>query len=222
MSYVQSAVGSTNGATSLAVTLSGVTTGDAIFVGIVTSGSSTTISTVSDGTNSYSRVSGRNFLAGAGGTEIWAAYNVTGGNLTVTVTASASVQIGVVLDEWSSVVTSSAFDVQSTSTGTSTALNSGSATTNQASEAIVGMFSTAGTGLTAGTGYTMRKTGTTTSYQFGLEDEQVSSAGSYSAAATINSSQTWTACMATFKLTASGSLVPTLPRVRIFTRRVQL
>lgn len=204
LAEVQSNDAGTTSATSLQVTLTGAATGNLVVVGIVCGGPTTTVNSVADTVNTYTRCSGRTFLSGAGGCEIWYAKNITGGNLTITVSISGTFAITVFATEYSGADTTAPFDVQATTSGTSTTPDSGSATTTAANEILAGMLSVSGatSAFTPGTGYTRRGNAET----LGIwEDQIVSSTGSYSANGTLSSSQGWVACLATFK--AAGGVV---------------
>ena len=195
--YVQSVSSGLFAASTGSVTLSGVVTGDLVPLGLYSTGSGTTVSSVSDGVNTWTRRAGRQFQAGAGGSEIWVAEAVTGGNLTITVTLSASVNFVLAAAEYSSQLTPTSFDVSAAAGGSSTSISSGNVTTTQASELIIGVLSYAAAGgtFTAGSGFTQRQL----SNGLVFEDQIVSSAGAYAATGSLSSSAAWTACIATFK-----------------------
>src|SRR6185503_14054164 len=111
LAYVQSTIFSSPNSGSATPALTGIANGNLLVVGIGTSGAGTSVSSINDGANTYTKVSGRTFLAGNGGSEIWAAYSVSGGNRTITVTFSGSVSNDVVVAEYSGAATSP-FDVQ--------------------------------------------------------------------------------------------------------------
>jgi len=127
-------------------------------------------------------------------TQIFYAKNVTGGDLTVTVTYSADVtssRLG--LHEYSGASLTAPLDVTSSNTGASGNPDSGSAITTAANEIIFGWSLSSG-GTTAGAGFTQRELIGSEA----TEDKSVTSIGSYSA--TFNSaSGDWAALMATFK-----------------------
>ena len=144
-------------------------------------------------------------LGGAISQSIYYVPNIKGGANTVTVQfnqSAASPDIRIL--EYSGLATSAPLDVTATATGSSTAANSGSASTTSAGELIFGA-NTVYTGTrSAGTGFTSR---TITSDGDIAEDEDVSASGSYSASATLSSAGNWVMQMAggpPFEVCAKG------------------
>lgn len=124
------------------------------------------------------------------------AQDVKSGTDALTVTLSAAPTGGSDLFalEYSGLAFTNAFDVSSNNSGTATAMTSGNATTTTADELIVG-YAEAGQ-ATAGVGFTSRATLSGNL----VEDQIVSSIGSYSATATTTGAGgTWTMIMATFR-----------------------
>ena len=138
---------------------------------------------------------------------IYYAANIVGGSNTVTVTFSqAAAYPDVRILEYRGVT---AVDVTAGATGSSTAANSGSATTRSATELIFGADLVATTTGAAGSGFTSR---IITSPDGDLaEDKIVTTAGSNSATATLSGSGPWVMQMVTFS-GASGP-VPTVTSV---------
>ena len=138
---------------------------------------------------------------------IYYAASIVGGNNTVTVTFSQAAAFpDVRVLEYRGVTT---LDVTAGASGSSTAANSGAATTTSANELIFGanMVSTL-TGA-AGSGFTSR---IITSPDGDIaEDKLVTTAGSNSATATLNGSGPWVMQMATFS--AVSGPVPTVSSV---------
>jgi len=125
---------------------------------------------------------------------IYYAANIVGGSNTVTVTfnqAAADPDIRIL--EYRGVAT---LDVKAGASGSSTAANSGSATTTSANELIFGADMVATTTESAGSGFTSR---IITSDGDIAEDKVVTTAGSNSATATLEGSGPWVMQMATFK-----------------------
>ncbi len=193
-------VGASDGSnTSLAIPIVGVTAGNLLVLGIVTSGSGTTVTGVTDSkSNSWARKVTRQFQAGAGGSEIWEAYNVAVGNTTVTIAVSATVSITGILHEISGATTASdPFDTSNHAGGSSNAPNSGNtAVLSQAAEFILGLLSYAATTVTEDATFTTIHN----------QDAFVQSASKIVAATTavsyapsFSTSVAWTCTVATFK-----------------------
>jgi hypothetical protein len=137
---------------------------------------------------------------------IYYAANIVGGSNTVTVTfnqAAAAPDIRIL--EYRGVAT---LDAKAGASGSSTAANSGSATTTRANELIFGADMVATTTESAGSGFTSR---IITSDGDIAEDKVVTTAGSNSATATLHGSGPWVMQMATFS--AAFGPVPTVTNV---------
>jgi hypothetical protein len=126
---------------------------------------------------------------------IYYAANIKGGSNTVTVKFSqAAAYPDIRILEYRGV---SAVDVTAGASGSSTAANSGTATTTSANELIFGA-ATVGTGVkAAGAGFTSRII--TRPDGDNAEDKTVTATGSYSAACSVAPSGTWVAQMVAFK-----------------------
>lgn len=205
--YIQGNTNTVAPGASLTISLTGVATGSLLVLAISTSGAGTSISTVSDGVNTWTRRSGRTFVGSGGGCETWEANNVTGGNLTVTVTPSGTVNILLAIAEYSG-PSASPFDKQASTSGTSASPNSGATTTTaQADEILVGVISqnSAGGTISPGSGYTLRQSSAAAGgLILNLMDQTVSATGTYSADATMVSSQ-WVSQITTYKTAAAAS-----------------
>jgi hypothetical protein len=157
--------------------------------------------------NKYSLAIGP--TAGTGFSQsIYYAPSILAGTNTVTVTfnqAAASPDIRIL--EYRGVTT---LDVTAGTSGNSAAASSGAATTTSANELIFGANTVATGNKTAGSGFTSR---IITSPDSDLaEDEIVTTAGSYTATATLTASGPWVMQMATFStaVTAPGNLTGAL------------
>jgi hypothetical protein len=126
---------------------------------------------------------------------IYYAANIVGGTNTVTVTFNQSANYADIrILEYRGVAT---LDAKAGASGSSTAANSGSATTTSANELIFGADYVATTNGAAGSGFTSR---IITSPDGDIaEDEVVTTAGSNSATATLSGSGAWVMQMVTFK-----------------------
>jgi hypothetical protein len=102
--------------------------------------------------------------------------------------------------EYSGIDPVSALDVAVGATGSSTSLNSGSATTTNANDLLVGGDVIAHNNGGAGTGYTQR---VISSHDDIVEDMTVTSTGSYSATVTQTPTGWWVMQMAAFRATSS-------------------
>ncbi len=138
---------------------------------------------------------------------IYYAANIAGGSNTVTVTFSeAAAYPDVRILEYRGVT---GVDVTAGASGSSTAANSGAATTTSANELIFGADMVATTTGAAGSGFTSR---IITSPDGDIaEDKVVTTAGSNSATATLNGSGPWVMQMVTFS--AVSGPVPTVSSV---------
>ena len=207
VAYVNGNIATGSATDTAQVVLNGVTSGNALVVSIGHGGATTTVtSLVDDASNTYTSRCGRTFLTNAGGVTMFTATNVTGGNLTLTLTLSATAaDIIFAVEEYSGV---SGYDAASAgSTGTSTTPLT-TITTVAANAMIVGGFQYQGTGstFTNGSGYTTRHTAAP-GIRHAVEDQLVTSATSYNVDGTITSAA-WTACAVSLSPSASASFIP--------------
>ncbi len=139
--------------------------------------------------------------------QLFYAKNISGGANTVTATfGTAITSFGkLLIHEYSGLDRSNPLDASATSTGTASAMNSGSATTTNGSDLIFGAGSSSSGVNAAGTGFTSRLNGNGSR----TEDRNVTSVGSYSATATQNGA-TWVMHMAAFRGESSGVAAPTI------------
>ena len=138
---------------------------------------------------------------------IYYAANIVGGNNTVTVTFSQAAAFpDVRILEYRGVTT---LDVTAGASGSSTAANSGAATTTSANELIFGANMVATLTEAAGSGFTSRII--TTPNGDIAEDKLVTTAGSNSATATLTDAGPWVMQMVTFS--AVSGPVPTVSSV---------
>ena len=137
---------------------------------------------------------------------IYYAANIVGGANTVTVTFNqTAINPDIRILEYQGVAT---LDAKAGASGSSTAANSGSATTTSANELIFGADMVATSTRSAGSGFTSR---IITSRGDIAEDEVVTTAGSKSATATLSRSGFWVMQMATFSTISVA--VPTVTSV---------
>ena len=161
------------GASSFTITIPSTTAGNSLLYACTTNGTLPTFSP--SGTAVPTAVSE------AGG--LWIASNISGGITSVTVNVQAYKDYACEVAEVAGLVTSSPVDVSTglASTGYGTSASTGSVTTTNARDVIIGYFlsqATPGT-ITAGSGYTAIGTSTLNPYATFLEYKLVSSTGSY-------------------------------------------
>ena len=161
--------------------------------------SSTVTSTISS-TNSDTWLQALRATSTAGSVYTFYSANVNSGATVATVSYSASVTSSCQEVEYAGLGTTAAavLDVtnSSSSAAGSTALRSGTSTTNFANELIVGngFASSTAAVFTAGTGYTMKATSTIGAHEYQI----VSSASGYNTAMTIGTSALWIDALTAF------------------------
>ncbi len=183
------------------------TAGDLNIVVVGWNDTTSTVQSVKDGAgNTYSLAIGPTKGTGLQ-QSIYYAANIVGGTNTVTVTFNQSANgPDIRILEYRGVAT---LDAKAGASGSSTAANSGSATTTSANELIFGADMVATSTGAAGTGFTSR---IITSPDGDIaEDKVVTTAGSNSATATLSGSGPWVMQMATFS--AVSGAVPTVTSV---------
>jgi glucose/arabinose dehydrogenase/chitodextrinase len=157
--------------------------------------------------------------------QVFYARNVAAGANTVTATfGTAIASFGIIyIHEYSGIDKVAPLDVSMSAAGTTSAMNSGSATTTNASDLIFGAGASINRVTGAGSGFTTRSTA------FGnrTEDRTVTSTGSYSATATQNANA-WVMQMVAFKadpgtIDAAPPTVPTgLAATAVSTSQIDL
>ena len=209
--YVQGAYATPGTASSMSLAFSSVQTAGDLNVVIVAWGDSTsTVASVVDSKgNTYAAAGAITASSGNESEQIFYAKNVvaaSAGANTVTVTFSNSViQAELRMAEYSGIDTVAPLDGFSGAVGTGLTQNSGSLTTTNANDLLVAGNGLASVTTAAGTGYTLRMT---TGEGEILEDEIVSTAGSYSASSTQQTSGYWLIQVAGFK--AAATAAPTI------------
>src|SRR5262249_24494140 len=140
---------------------------------------------------------------------IYFAPNIKSGNNTVTVKFSQAANYpDIRVLEYRGV---GALDVAKGASGTTAAANSGAATTTNANDLIVGADTVFTGNLSPGAGFTTRVI--TNPDGDLVEDQIVTTAGSYSATATLSGSGPWVMQMAAFKPVSSSGPAPTVTSV---------
>ena len=148
--------------------------------------------------NSYQQINGPTNWSTNSRSELWYAYNITGGGGAITVTATlnnnSTSYLQIYISEFSGVSITDPLDQRSVLAGSTAAVNSGSETTVTSNEIIYGVSIGASGLLTKGAGFTALSTAN----QNVVEMKIGASTGSYSAAFT-SAGGDWVAEMATFK-----------------------
>lgn len=166
--------------------------GDTIIVGVHWDPQSVNVSSVTDsqGNTYVSAVGPTNWDSGGSRQQEFYATNITGGNITITVTMSGTTGIDLEIYqlEYAGLEANVGFDVGSagTTTNPTTAMDSGSATTHNKVELIYGHGTAHNAVSSAGAGFTTRSTFASNL----VEDKYVTARGSYNATATGDGSNT--------------------------------
>jgi hypothetical protein len=191
------------------------TAGNANVIHIFAGGSSLTINTPTDTKgNTYVLLKNSNLAAPINRLWTYVATNIavaTANSNTVTVTSSAGavVQWGVIILEYGNVATASIADGTATSgTGTTgTTATSASLTTTNAADMLVSCcFCVSQAPSGAGSGYTSRVI--TTAAAFMAQDRLVTSTGTYTATAPLTASSDWNITIAALKGSTSAAARP--------------
>jgi YD repeat-containing protein len=129
-------------------------------------------------------------------------------SVTVSFGVTSFTHLDLEIAEYSGVATSSPLDGTSAAIGTNATVTSGSVTTTSANDLLVGGdYVDAGTGA-AGSGFTLRVASPNNTI---LEDEIVTSTGSYAATAAVSGPDWWIIQMVAFKAAGGGSGAPSAP-----------
>jgi hypothetical protein len=210
---VQSPVSADYGTVSTPQTLifgSAITAGSTILVCVRGSGSFTgsTLSVTDDKSNSYTLDTSMPAISGTGSLFLYRASNVTGGGTTLTITPGTSTSLRVAGYEISGLAASSPLDKTAHASGNSISLASGSITTTQANEFVLGCLMTGNdigsNPMTAGSGWTSDININTTNAILLAESQIVSSTGTFNATASIGTADTWGALVASYGATSGG------------------
>jgi len=183
------------------------TSGNLIVVGVDWDGQTRSVNSVNDNKgNTYARISGPTNWNGAGNRgELWYAYNITGGALTITATLSGAPttysEIGI--SEYSGIATFNPLDKSSVAIGggPAPAVNSGMKSTTYSNELIYGASIVSSGTLSTGPGFTSRVATNN------IEDKKAAVAGPNNAVFTKTGGGNWIATMATF-ITTSSIILP--------------
>jgi glucose/arabinose dehydrogenase/PKD repeat protein len=181
------------------------TAGDTNIVAIGWNNTTSTVTSVVDSAGNTYRLAVPKSAANGVSQAIWYASNIkaaVAGANTVTVTFSASTPyVDLRALEYSGLDPANPFDAGASASGNGTSANSGAVTTTGANELILGAGMTGGLFSAAGTSFTNR---IITNDADIAEDRIVTTAGSYSATATLNPSAGWVMQVATFRAATAG------------------
>ncbi|HTR55792.1 MAG TPA: hypothetical protein VMJ10_34185 [Kofleriaceae bacterium] len=155
----------------------------------------TTVQSVTDSDNNTYALVATTVSPGVGTLGVYYAENVAQGvgADTITVKLSGSSNPVAVAAAYRGLATTDALDVEHSAYGTSTAPNSGNATTTHAHDLLVGI-PVSSVDVTAGTGFTTHVDANLDI----VEDREVTTTGGYSATATLGSNAVWLATLAAF------------------------
>jgi hypothetical protein len=208
---LQAAQDSQTGSGNISATFTAnVTAGSTIFVACMSYPAAGTFS-ISDlysggGSNSYSTAKGPST-----GTEdtsqSWTAVATQTGSLTITVNSSQSFPVLIIVEYPASLGIGAVDQTAFADSASGTALASGAVTTTEASELLIGYGGSenGGSTLAAGAGFAFEESVPVGAGGncFFLEDQQVSSTGSYQATATMGTGQSWFCALVTLKLSGA-------------------
>lgn len=218
VNFVQanSATPPTNQSTVTVPYLSAQTAGNLNVVVVGWNDSTATVSSVVDTSgNIYSLAAAPVVQSGTATQAIYYAKNILGagaGANSVSVAFSAAARfVDIRVAEYSGLDTANPLDVSAGAQGTSSTANSGSVTTTNANDLLVGANLVQSSTTGPGAGYTSR--GITPDGDI-LEDRVVTATGSYSATAVLDKNQKWVMQMVAFRASTTGpptisSLSPT-------------
>jgi fibronectin type 3 domain-containing protein len=211
IAFVQSKNNSPNNAslTTLSATFANAqTAGNFNVVAIAWGPNSVSISSLTDTKgNTYTLAVGPTTSTAGGTSVIYYAKNIAAGTNTVTVTFNGATGFpDIRIAEYGGISTTAPLDVTAAATGSGTTSDSGSATTTNANDLLVGA-NCVSTGTTAaGTGYSQREISGWDGNI--LEDRIVTAVGSYNATAPISPSGNWIMQMAAFKAAGAADTTP--------------
>ncbi len=184
------------------------TSGNLIVVHIDWNGQSNHVNSVTDNKgNIYAKINGTTNWNGANyAAELWYAYNITGGAITVKATLSGAPTTfsQIYISEYSGILSvANPLDQNSVSTNNTAAVSSGSKTTAYNHELIYGASIGASGTLTKGASFTSRSTANSNI----IEDKNAAAVGTFDANFT-SAGGFWVAQMATFISTSSTIILP--------------
>lgn len=190
-----------------------ITAASMLYITAAWPSSSATASIADTLTSSFTAVGSGQYVQGGQSAESWFALNSGSGADTATITFSAAQGNAVVsCREYQGVVTSSAVDVQASAHGAGTTPSSGSMTTTNANDLLVGDIVPQVVALvTQAGGYNERQQSWISGFGGDFDSDQlVTSTGSYTNSGTLPSYEStgWVAQEVAFKLTAAPAVAP--------------
>jgi hypothetical protein len=206
ISFVQ--VGHWNGS---AVVFAGAqTAGDTNFIYVTVTGTASAPTSVSDAINGAYTLVGNSTANTSDTVYLYARFNIaaaSAGANTISVGAPSGGNISWSCAEYSGIAPILDGSVQ-TGSGTGTAISTGPLTTTNANDLILVVAGDANSGdITAGSGYTRRIVNTGQTNNFALEDQIVSSTGTFTGPMTGAASAAWSDLTVAFKASAAQSPV---------------
>ena len=198
----------TSGTTNSLAFSSANTSGNLIVAYVVWSDAPTVTLTDSRGNTYASAQPATRWNGSQWSAQVFYAKNVAGGANTVTAQFSSNINsFGILyIHEYSGIDQNNPLDVSRSAIGSSSAMNSGSATTTNANDLIFGAGASAKRVTAAGTGFTTRST----AFDNRTMDRTVTTAGSYNVTANQNSNA-WVLQMVAFKARPTDTVAPTVP-----------
>ncbi len=182
------------------------TNGNLIIVHLSYDNVARSVSSVTDTKgNTYTRINGPTTWNTTFRSELWYAYNITGGgaaiNVTATLTGSSTSYMQIYISEYSGVLTTAdPLDQKATRTGSSTSITVGPKTTAYGNELVYAVAIGASGTLSRGAGFNLRSSANENI----VEDKNAPTPGSYNATFT-SAGGNWVGEMATFR---SASTLP--------------
>jgi len=209
--FIQGANCTGAAATTCVVTIPSATTAADLLTTVCAVDGGKTVSSVSDGTNSYTKAT--SVANGNTDVEIWY-FNGSSASVTastsLTVTLSAGANSACRFEEHAGILTASLLDRTTTNTGTGTAVTSGStAGTTQATEFVLAAVASPSTPSISGqTGWVPRTAvAQSTNVSLGAEGLVAQTIAAQAASFTLGSSQAWASAIATFKANVGAATV---------------
>lgn len=195
-------------------TMGNTTTGNMMVLGIFCEAATNNVSGVTDGTNVFAKI-GLGVQIGGGHNgfiSLWYAYNITGltaPTVTATVTGAA-VGSGMVVAEYSGLLTTDPLDKSSYVGGTTVNITSNAtAATTQNDELVIGIGGSdwGNNTYTVGAGYGNLKTMGNVDLDFSMQDKIIAATGAQTSTMTLGNASDQAGGVATFKAAAAGGVI---------------
>ena len=210
--FVQTRANEVSSGTTNSLAFSSANTAGNLIVAYVIWNNAGSVSLSDSRGNSYTSAAGRTTWGNGWSSQVFYAKSIAGGANTVTATFSTAISgWGVVyIHEYSGVDKVSPVDATATATGSSAAMNSGNVTTTTAGELLFAAGASTSTVTAGGVGFTTRST----AYDNRTMDRTVTSAGTYNATMSQNSSG-WVMHLVAFKANGATAGDTTPPSVSV-------